>query len=162
MGAVTSWIHENWLWWTVFLTVIGFLGLFFRGLSRLKLERLAKLSIRANVIYIFLSLVFRRQLMPSSTPAFPILAQSLLTLQFAMAGMAFVRPIDKLCKAKPGGETDVENISVTNPLVSENRPLTGWKSISRSEWLWTGSTVASFISMMVILSFLRTSQIFSR
>jgi hypothetical protein len=148
-------IRDNWLWLTVLAVVAPLAGMFFRSMSRMNLDRLAKLSISTNLVYVILSLVFRIQLLPSDTPAFPHLAQVLMWVQFAMAGMILARPIDKLCATKPGGETDVDNLSIVNTSAAEDRPLTGLKSISRDEWLWVISADGCFIALIVVLSFFR-------
>jgi hypothetical protein len=145
-------IRDNWLWLTVLIVVATLAMLFFRGISRMRLDRLAKLSIFSNSVYVLLSLAFRRQFLPSDTPAFPHLAGFLIMVQFAVAGMIFVRPMDKLCAPKPGGETDVDSISIVKPSASQNQPLTGWKSVSLSEWLWVAKADGCFIAMIVVLS----------
>jgi hypothetical protein len=146
MNALKDLIRDNWLWLTVLAIVASMAAVFFRAISRLSLGRLAKISISTNVSYILLSLIFRKQLLPSDTPAFPHLAQILIWVQFAMAGMASARVIDKLCAPKPGGETDVDNISVINTAPVDTPTRTGWRSISQSDWLWAIGTDVCFVA----------------
>jgi hypothetical protein len=155
MSALKDLARDNWLWLTVLAGVAILASLFFRSMARMNLDRLAKLSICTNLVYVLLSLLFQKQLLPSGTLAFPQLAQVFIWVQFAMAGMIFVRPIDRLCAPKPGGETDVDNISVVKTSTSEDRPLTGWKSISQSEWLWIASADGCYIATFAILMELR-------
>jgi hypothetical protein len=155
MSALKDLIRDNWLWLTILAIVASVAAVFFRALSRLSLDRLAKLSISTNVSYILLSLIFRKQLLPSETPAFPHLAQILIWVQFAMAGMASARVIDKLCTPNPAGETDVDNISVINTAPIATPPRTGWKSISRSDWLWAIGTDVCYIATFAVVMSLR-------
>ena len=145
-------IHANWLeivtYGFVLLLTWGFLW----GISRTSLKALANLSIGTNLAHILLSLDFRNALLPPlDSPAFPPLAQLIFSIEFAMACFVFLKVFSKLCTPKPGGETDVDKISIVSPSIIGLPPRSSWKTVSRSDWLWTLTTDTCYIATFAIL-----------
>jgi hypothetical protein len=113
-------------------------------------------SIGTNLAHILLSLAFRKLLLPpSDSPAFPVLAQLIFWIEFAVAGFVSIKVFNKVCAPKPSGETDVGTISAVTPSIAVITPPSGWKSISRSDWFWALATDACYIATFAILMSLR-------
>jgi len=150
MSAIKNVISAHWP------TAVGYLFVFalIWVLTRIEFRRLAKISIATDLIHLLLALVARNLLLPpSDSPAFPPLAQLLFTIELLMAVFVSCRVLDKICRPKPGGETDVDNLSVLDSSIVS--PKTGWKTITRHEWQWTLLTDVCFAATFALQMSLR-------
>jgi hypothetical protein len=152
VNAIRNLPPADWLEVAAYGFALLFVWTLIWGMSRTSLKTLAKLSIATNLADIMLSLIFRKMLLPSSdSPAFPSFAQLIFGIEFLMAGLVTAKIFNKVCVLKPGGETDVDNISVVDPSIIGTHTTSAWKTISLSDWLWTLAADACYIAAFAIL-----------
>ena len=120
----------------------------------MRTESLAKLSIGINLVHALLSLAFRKQFFPATTPAFPVYVQILFWLEFGLAGFVITRALDRVISSK-AKQSDIEDISVTTARTIDPR---GIKSVSAGDWRWTISVAASFLCLCAALFSLHPSK----
>jgi hypothetical protein len=113
----------------------------------MRIESLAKQSIGLNLVHLFLTLAFRKQFLPSTTPAFPNYVQILFFVEFGLAGLVVSKVFDRVTSSK-AKQSDIEDISVTS--VRTIAPQ-GIRAVSASDWRWTIAVAASFLCLCVTL-----------
>ncbi len=109
----------------------------------MRIESLAKLSIGINLLHMFLSLAFRKQFFPTTSPAFPDYVQILFWVEFGLAGAVVTKVLDRIISSK-AKQSNIEDISVTSV---QTIPPQGIKSISASDWRWAIAVAASFLCL---------------
>jgi hypothetical protein len=114
--------------------------------GKVRIETLARVSIGLNIAHLTLTLALPKYFLPRATPAFPSYVQILLWIEFALAGIVTLRPIDALISAKAYPPSDVENISVTTTTipVSKDGP-------SKFTWISASATFLSFVLLMLVI-----------
>src|SRR5258708_3654526 len=110
--------------------------------SHMRIESLAKLSIGINLLHMFLSLAFRKQFFPTTSPAFPDYVQILFWVEFGLAGAVVTKVLDRIISSK-AKQSNIEDISVTSV---QTIPPQGIKSISASDWRWAIPLPTFFLS----------------
>jgi hypothetical protein len=123
-------------------------------LNKIRTETLAMISIGLNILHVLSTLAFPRYFLPGATPAFPNYVQILLWIEFGLAGIVSLRPIDVLISAKAYPPSDVDNISVTtmSTRVSKSGP-------SGTTWVWASATFLSFVFLMMVIFHLHSPQL---
>ncbi len=123
------------------------------SLSKVRIETLAKVSIGLNLVHILLTLATPKYLLPRATPAFPVYVQILFWIEFGLAGIVSLRPINDLISAKAYPPSDVDNISVTTmrTTISKRAP-------SVTTWIWASATFSSFVLLMLVIFHLHPPQ----
>jgi hypothetical protein len=113
----------------------------------MRIDSLAKLSIGINLLHLFLSLAFRKQFLPTTSPAFPNYVQILFGVEFGLAGLVVTKVLDRIISSK-AKQSNVEDLSVTS---TRTIPLQGIKSISASDWRWAIAVATFFLCLCATL-----------
>jgi len=122
-------------------------------LNKVRTETLAMISIGLNIMHVVSTLALPKYFLPTATPAFPNYVQILFWIEFGLAGIVSLRPIDALISAKAYPPSDVDNISVTTMTtpVSKGGP-------SGITWVWASATFLSFVLLMMVIFHLHPPQ----
>ena len=122
-------------------------------LNKVRIETLAKVSIGLNIVHAVSTLALPRYFLPRAAPAFPNYVQILFWIEFGLAGIVSLRPIDALISAKAYPPSDVDNISVTTitaPISKHGPPATAL--------VWASATFLSFALLMIVIFHLHPPQ----
>jgi hypothetical protein len=118
-----------------------------RLLGKVPTKTLAQSSIALNVVHIGMTLSLPHLLLPTKSVAFPMAAQVLIWIEFFLAFIVFLRPIDVLIAARAYPPSDVENVSITSIEEPEaNRSLP-----TATTWIWSVLTLLSFLLLVLFL-----------
>jgi hypothetical protein len=109
----------------------------------MRIESLAKLSIGINLLHLFLSVTFRKQFFPTTSPAFSDYVQILFWVEFGLAGLVVTKVLDRIISSR-AKQSNVEDISVTSV---QTIPPQGMKSISASDFRWAIAVATSFLCL---------------
>jgi hypothetical protein len=117
-------------------------------LGRVNTKLLAQLSIALNFTHIALMLTLPSFFLPAESAAFPLLAQILMWIEFFLAFIVVLRPIDKLITANAYRPSDVESISIT--ITGSTQPEPKRSLPNANTWTWAMLTLLSFVVLVLV------------
>jgi len=116
-------------------------------LGRINTKILAQLSIAINFTHIGLMLTLPSFLLPAESAAFPLAAQILIWIEFFLAFVVVLRPIDKLITANAYRPSDVDSIPITSTGSTQPEPKRSLPNANT--WIWAMLTLLSFVVLVL-------------
>jgi len=118
-----------------------------RLLGKVPTKTLAQSSIALNVAHIAMTFTLPKLFLPTTSPTFPVPAQILFWIEFFLAFVVFLRPIDDLISARAYPPSDVANLSITGSTSPEARPSLA----TAVTWIWSVLTLLSFLLLVLVV-----------
>lgn len=116
-------------------------------LGIIQTKTLAQLSIALNAMHVALTLTLPRLFLPTTSAAFPMSAQILIWIEFFLAFVVFLRPIDALIAARAYPQSDVDNVSITDSITPQAK-----RSLPTvATWIWSVLTLLAFVTLALVI-----------